>query len=140
MAAAHPPSRLYHWDGSSCVGLLISVLTHCPAAFHSLLKLLHVFVVVHARLCLRKLLLQVKTFQVVQICVMHVVAIPDHKTQISCLHNLYCLTFTLSQTHKVLRHANTWYTQRDLNQLTLLSLSLINSGCSLNNVLFGNNM
>lgn len=27
-------------------------------------------------------------------CVMHVVAIPDHRTQISRLHNLHCLTVT----------------------------------------------
>lgn len=30
MAAAHPPSLLCHWDGSSCLELLISVLTSLP--------------------------------------------------------------------------------------------------------------
>lgn len=37
MAAAHPPSLLGHWDGSSCLGLLISALTSLPhGIIHSL--------------------------------------------------------------------------------------------------------
>nr|KAF6429369.1 FKBP prolyl isomerase 1B [Molossus molossus] len=53
---------------------------------------LYMLVIVHVHLCLRKLRLQIKTG--CAFCVMHVVAIPDHRTQISCLHNRHCLTFT----------------------------------------------
>lgn len=65
MAAAPPSSPLRHWDGSSRVGLLISALTSLSAAsLLALPKLLCVFIGL-AHLCLRRLRLQMETFQVV---------------------------------------------------------------------------
>lgn len=66
MAAAHPSSLLCHWDGSSYMGLLISVLISLPRdTIHSAQVALYAFVIVHVHLCLRKPRLQLKTFQVV---------------------------------------------------------------------------
>lgn len=96
MAAAHPPSLLCHWDGSSCLGLLISALTSLPCnIIHSLCSSCSVCV----GHCSRASLLEETSVADQNIsgstfCVMHVVAILENRTQISCLHNLHCLTFT----------------------------------------------
>lgn len=70
-------------------------LPHCPAILSILSAqvALYVFVIIHVHLCLRKLRLQIKTSGCA-FYVMHVVTISDHRPQISCLHNLHCLTFT----------------------------------------------
>lgn len=55
---------------------------------------------------------------------MHVVAIPDHRTQILFAQSILPYLH-LSQTYKVLRHALYMVTWRDLSQLPLLSLSCL---------------
>ena len=51
---------------------------------------------------------------------MHVVAIPDHRTQILFAQSILPYLH-LSQTYKVLRHVLYMVTWRDLSQLPLLS-------------------
>lgn len=55
---------------------------------------------------------------------MHVVAIPDHRTQFLFAQSILPYLH-LSQTYKVLRHVLYMVTWRDLSQLPLLSLSYL---------------
>lgn len=71
-------------------------------------------------------------------CVMHVVAIPDHRTQILFAQSLLPYLH-LSQTYKVLRHALRMVTQRDWSQLPSLSW-IVYWLLTLSSALFGNTM
>lgn len=139
MAAAHPPSLLCHWDGSSCLGLLISVQTSLPhGIIHYLCPSCSICVChcSHPSL-LEETLVADPNISGCGFCVMHVVAIPDHRTQFVC--TIYTALPSLEPDTQVLRLEMYMVYTEGLEPVTFAVTFLEIVGC-LHNVLFENGM
>lgn len=108
MAAALPPRMLRHWDGSSCLGLLISMFSLLTAL--SILSAQVAGSVFLCRRCSCTFLLKATSVAGLEHCwlcifwVMHVASLPYPSTWTTCFAQSLLPYLHLMQTYKVLRH------------------------------------